>query len=93
MRSARPPTIAVLTAVLAGLALAATHVVRVRRALLAERAARRLADASHHRDLDAFTRRLHAAISAHQALTDADRALDAALAAHFDDPHPEGGPA
>ncbi|MFI2620432.1 hypothetical protein [Streptomyces sp. NPDC018584] len=66
---------------------------RLRRALHAERAARRLADAAHHRDLNAFTRRLHAAIGTHHVLAEADLILDAALATHLDDPHPEGGPA
>lgn len=82
-----------LTALL--LAAAAAHHRRLQRALHAERATRRITDASHHRDLTAFQHRLTAVTRDRELLAAADHILDTALAAHrdTDDPHTEGGPA
>lgn len=77
--------LAACTTVAAGL----HHLHRLRRALDAERAARRLTDGIQHRDFEAFTVRLDAAVRAHHAMTQADLVLTEALAAHHD---PEGGP-
>lgn len=70
----------------------------LRRALLTERVARRLEGAAHSQEMQAFTIRLHHAISdravldADQAVLDAaDLVLDFALATHHEDP--EGGSA
>ena len=62
---------------------------RVRRALIAERASRRLTDGMRHRDMEAFQLRLEAALGTRAVLTEADRILDSALASHLD--RPEGG--
>lgn len=78
-------------AALAALAVAGAAVHRVamtRRALIAERAARRLAAGMHHRDMEAFRVRLEAAVGARSVLSEADLILDTALATHY----PEGGP-
>lgn len=73
---------ALLTALAAGVRLT-----RLRRALLTERAAHRLTDAAHHRDLQHATRH-HGAADPHAAvLADADAVLDAAL----NTIRPEGG--
>lgn len=61
---------------------------RLRRALDAERAARRLTGGLHSRDWEAFTRRLTVAVAAQHALGEADLVLSEALATHHD---PEGG--
>lgn len=86
------PVIPIAVAALAALVVAvgaAYHLHRLRRALIAERAARRLTAGMHARDMAAFTARLHAALGMSAVLTEADRILDAALvAAHHD---PEGG--
>ena len=63
---------------------------RLRRALDAERAARRLTTGIQHRDMQAFTHRLAAAVHAHRALGEADLVLTEALATHHQ-PDPEGG--
>lgn len=87
----------VLIAAVAACAVVGAYVVLVRRhrcvrrALLKERAARRLTEAAHNRDMQAFRRRLNAAVQGQSALEEADRVLDVALAAHHHDP--EGGPA
>jgi hypothetical protein len=65
------------------------HLHCLRRALDAERAARRLTSGLHTRDMDAFTHRLTAAVDAHRTITEADLVLTQALAAHH--PDPEGG--
>lgn len=69
----------------------AVYLYRLRRALVAERAARRLTAGMHARDMAAFTARLNAALGIQAVLSEADRILDDALvaAAHND---PEGGP-
>ncbi|MFK8851284.1 hypothetical protein [Streptomyces sp. Ac-502] len=82
-----------LTALFVALALTLTTGLvagwRLRRALTAERAARRLADAAHVRDTAAFVaavrngQRHHH--RTHAVLADADAVLDRALAAHH--PH------
>lgn len=71
-----------------GAAFAFYRLRRVRRALAAERAARRLTDRLQERDLEAFSGRLRAAVYAQVTLAEAQRVLDTALASHF----PEGGP-
>ncbi|GAA3155435.1 hypothetical protein GCM10010449_84960 [Streptomyces rectiviolaceus] len=76
--------LAALTATLA----AAVHFTRLRRALLTERAAHRLTDAAHHRELQHATRHHHAAGLQLAVLADADDVLDAALNTHH---RPEGG--
>ncbi|MCL8016942.1 hypothetical protein [Streptomyces sp. AS02] len=86
------PAVPIVVAALAVLVVAASvayHLHRLRRALIAERAARRLTAGMHARDMAAFTVRLNAALGARAVLTEADQILDAALvAAHHD---PEGG--
>jgi hypothetical protein len=62
----------------------------LRRALLAERAVRRLEGAAHIRDIEAFSVRFHAVLEDRAVLEAADLVLDSALATHHD---PEGGPA
>lgn len=68
---------------------------RLRRALLQERAARRLTDAAWHRDVTAFDRRLTELIgqqhTTSSVLAEADQVLDTALATHHQNPQ-EGGP-
>lgn len=63
---------------------------KLRRALLAERAVRRLEGAAHIRDIEAFSVRFHAVLEDRAVLEAADLVLDSALATHHD---PEGGPA
>jgi hypothetical protein len=64
---------------------------QLRRALHAERAARRITEACLVRDITAFERRLRRLMADRTPATDA---LDAALATQSpDDPHTEGGPA
>ena len=80
--------VAALAALVAG---AASRVcVRKRRALVAERAARRLTDGMQARDMEAFTVRLNALVGARAVLTEADLILDTALAVHHPY-YPEGG--
>ncbi|MDX3532715.1 hypothetical protein P1P75_41575 [Streptomyces sp. ID05-39B] len=87
---APPVPVRVLAALAALTAVAATlrHLHRLRRALDAERAARRLTDGQQHRDWEAFTIRLDAAVRAHRAVAEADQVLTDALTTHRD---PEGG--
>lgn len=84
--------LAVLTA-LAATTLTVRRHRRLTRALAAERAARRLTDATHHRDLLALTTRLHtlSARPDRAVLADADQILDTALAAHHTQ-HPTNPP-
>lgn len=85
-----PALIVVAALAVVAVVCVAVYLHRLRRALIAERAARRLAAGMHARDMAAFTRRLNAALGVSAVLTEADRILDAALlAAHHD---PEGGP-
>lgn len=86
------PPVRLLAALAATLTTAAGlyHLHRLRRALDAERAARRLTSGLHTRDFAAFTHRLNAAIDAHHTITEADLVLTEALATHHHDP--EGGP-
>ncbi|MEV5915805.1 hypothetical protein AB0M00_43850 [Streptomyces chartreusis] len=85
---ALPIVLAALAAVLV-VAGAAYHLYRLRRALLAERAARRLLGRMHARDMRACTDRLNELLGVDALLTEADQILDDALvAAHYD---PEGG--
>lgn len=82
----KPAVLAALAAL--GVAGAAAHqVVKTRRALIAERAARRLTAGMQARDFDALSRRLNAAVYADQVLAEADLVLNSALATH----RPEGG--
>lgn len=84
------PALIVVAALAAVAVCVAVHLHRLRRALIAERAARRLAAGMHARDMAAFTVRLNAALGVSAVLTEADQILDDALvAAHHD---PEGGP-
>lgn len=82
-----------VVAVLAALAVACgvVRLVRLRRALDAERAARRLTDGLHHHDMtvvvDRLHRRLGPAVLAGAVLCEADHVLDSALSV----PDPEGG--
>lgn len=97
MPASRIPVLVAALAALTGAAFGVHRLHRLRRALYAERAARRLTDASHHHDLHTLTqalhRRLDAATRAGQALADADTVLTVALTAHDhdDDRNPEGG--
>ncbi|WP_053143332.1 hypothetical protein [Streptomyces ambofaciens] len=74
-----------------GVAVGVVRLVRLRRALDAERAARRLADGLHHHDMsvivDRLNRRLGPAVLAGAVLCEADQVLDSVLSAH----DPEGG--
>lgn len=82
MPASRIPIVvaAVAAVVVAG---AAVHqVVKMRRALVAERAARRLAAGMYARDMQAFAVRLNAAVGARAVLTEADLILDTALATY-----------
>lgn len=63
----------------------------LRRALLVERAVRRLEGAAHIRDVEAWMVRFREQLENQELLTEADRVLDSALATHHHDP--EGGPA
>jgi hypothetical protein len=85
---ARPITVLTALAAFAGVAGGVWHLHRVRRALDAERAARRLTAGMHQRDMQAYAIRLNRAIGARAVLTEADLILDTALAAHH---NPEGG--
>lgn len=86
-----PEPIPVLVALAAlGAAACAAHQLRkTRRALEAERAARRLTDGMRRRDMEAFMSRLRQQVQAEEVLAEANRILDAALATHH---RPEGGP-
>ncbi|MEV6165785.1 hypothetical protein AB0L71_28500 [Streptomyces sp. NPDC052052] len=77
--------IPVLAAVLTTVAVAAgayawQQIRTVRRALTRERAARRLTEAAQHRDMQAFRRRIDAAIAEQRVLAAADRIVDDELA-------------
>lgn len=85
---ARPIPVLTALAALVGVACTVRHLVLLRRALDAERAARRLTAGLHQQDLEAFTVRLHRAIAAEHVISQADLVLDSALATHHD---PEGG--
>jgi hypothetical protein len=86
---ARHISVVAALAALTGLAAGAYRLHLLRRALDAERAARRLTDGLHHRDMDTFVSRLHHAVHAGAALREANTVLDTALHDHR---HPEGGP-
>lgn len=80
-------TAAVLTTAALTAALYAWRQIRTaRRALVLERAARRLAEAAQHRDLDVFRRRLDATIAEQRVLEAAGRIVDDALARTTNDP-------
>ncbi|MER6249412.1 hypothetical protein [Streptomyces griseorubiginosus] len=79
--------VAVLAVLVAGAALYRLH--RVRRALIAERAARRLMAPLQARDMRALADRLTEAAYANQVLSEAEQVLDTALATHHS--NPEGG--
>jgi len=80
---------AALTAAAVCCGIARRHC-NLRRALVKERAVRRLEGAAHVRDIEAFTVRFRAALEDQAVLDAADLVLDTALATHHD---PEGGPA
>ncbi|MER7090034.1 MULTISPECIES: hypothetical protein [Streptomyces rochei group] len=75
-----------------GVACGVVRLVRLRRALDAERAARRLTDGLHHHDMsllvDHVHRRIGPAVLAGAVLCEADQVLDSVLTAVHD---PEGG--
>lgn len=87
--------LAVVTAVLFGAVVFCGWVVRsyllLRRALIRERASRRLMDAAHYQDQEALARKFCEAVHAGQVLAAADEVLTSALASSSHDP--EGGPA
>ena len=72
----------------AGVAVYRLH--RVRRALIAERASRRLTERMQYRDMDAFRVRIDDLLRERAVLKEADLVLDSALASHH---RPEGGSA
>ena len=78
--------VAVLAALVAGAALYRLH--RLRRALIAERAAARLAAGMRCRDLEAFRSRIHCLLADRAVVSEAEQVLDLALAHHS---NPEGG--
>lgn len=82
--------VAALAALTAAGAAAFYRLHRMRRALDAERAARRLTAGQHHHDWQAFHHRLHTAVHAHRTIAEADQVLTDALTTHT---HldPEGG--
>lgn len=86
---ARPIPVLTALAALAGVVCTARHLILLRRALDAERAARRLTAGLHQRDLEAFTIQLRRAVAAQHVISQADLVLDSALATHHHDP--EGG--
>lgn len=86
---ARPIPVLTALAALVGVACTVRHLILLRRALDAERAARRLTAGLHQQDLAAFTVRLHRALDAQHVISQADLVLDSALATHHHDP--EGG--
>lgn len=83
------PVVAVLAVLVAAVGVA--RLVRLRRALDAERAARRLSDGMHHHDMtvivDRLHRRLGPAVLAGAVLCEADQVLDSVLSVS----DPEGG--
>lgn len=84
------PVLCVVAALVA-LVVAGAAVYRLRllrRALLAERAAARIAGRMQAQDLEAFRARVSALLQEREVLAEAERVLDSALAIH----HPEGGP-
>lgn len=72
--------VAVLAFVVACAALYRLH--QVRRALVAERASRRLVGRMQARDMDAFHARINALLEDRAVLAEADLILDSALTAH-----------
>lgn len=79
------PVVLLVVAVLAALAVAGAALFRLhrlRRALIAERASRRLAGGMQARDLDAFRSRVAELLQDREVLAEADRILDTALATH-----------
>lgn len=78
----KPVVVAALAALTVATGYSAYRLHRVRRALVAERAVRRLTAGMHARDMEACTERLNAAIGARAVLTEADLILDSALAVH-----------
>lgn len=87
MPAPRTPTVLAALAVLTVAGAAAHQVAKTRRALLAERAARRLTAGMQARDFQALSDRLNAAVYADQVLAEAGLVLNTALATH----RPEGG--
>jgi hypothetical protein len=88
-----PATVLVLAAltipaVLAVVGVAAYRLHRLRRALDAERAARRLTAGMRRRDIDALHQRVEGLLRDRAVLAEAERILDIELAAH----RTEGGP-
>ncbi|WP_030756473.1 hypothetical protein [Streptomyces sp. NRRL F-5135] len=86
--------VAVLIVVAVAAGLWALQILRsTRRALSGVRAAARLAERLHERDMRACRARLQAVLDEHAVMGAADRVLDAALARHTTDPKPkkEGG--
>lgn len=80
---------AALTAAAVCCGIARRHC-KLRRALLTERAVRRLEGAAHVRDLEAFSVQFRAVLEDRAVLDAADLVLDTALATHH---NPEGGSA
>lgn len=79
------PIVLMVVAVLAALVVAGAALYRlhqVRRALIAERASRRLASHMQAQDMDAFRRRINDLLEERAVIAEADRILDTALATH-----------
>ena len=72
--------VAVLAALVAGAALVRLH--RVRRALIAERAAARLAAKRSCKDMEAFRSRINSLLADRAVVAEAEQVLDTALAHH-----------
>jgi hypothetical protein len=85
-----PPVVVAALAALAVVGVGAYRMYQLRRALDAERAARRLAAGMHARDMDAFHQRVNSLLQDRAVLSEAERVLDSALATHH---RTEGGPA
>lgn len=82
-----PPVVVAALAALTVAGVAVYRLHRVRRALIAERASRRLTERMQHRDMDAFRGRINALLQERAVLKEAEHVLDAALTTHY----PEGG--
>nr|WSZ21226.1 hypothetical protein OH837_49155 [Streptomyces canus] len=78
-----PVVVAALAALAVGIAgVAVFRLHRLRRALIAERAASRIAGAMQARDLDAFRKRVKELLAERALLAEAERILDEELATY-----------
>ncbi|WP_329203800.1 hypothetical protein [Streptomyces sp. NBC_01435] len=76
--SVYPIAAAVFAALTVGAAIGWWRLRNLQRVIRLERATARLTEAAHHRDTEAFKRRIRAAVAEHQAAEDRDRILSEA---------------